>query len=64
MEILATLVKATKTGGQVTWDFVKKDDGTFAAVRREPKEKLASNEADLRSIYKAYLGYGFSKTEA
>ena len=64
MEILATLVKPTKAGGQVTWDFVKKDDGSFAAVKREPQEKLASNEADLRKLYKAYLSYGFTKPEA
>ena len=63
MKVLATLSKNTKTGVS-TWDFVQKDDGSFAAVKREPQVKAASSEADLRKLYKAFVGYGFSKVEA
>ena len=63
MKVLATLSKNTKTGVS-TWDFVQKDDGSFAALKREPQEKKATSEADLRKLYRAFQGYGFTKVEA
>ena len=57
VQVLSTVTKTTKTGVS-TWDFVQKDDGTFAAVKRELQEKLASDKADLRRLYQSYLKYG------
>ena len=59
MQVLASVSKTTKSGVS-TWDFVKKDDGSYAAVKRELQEKPASSEADLRSLYTSYLKYGFT----
>lgn len=63
MKVLASLSKNTKAGVS-TWDFVQRDDGSFAAVKREPQVKAASSEADLRKLYKAYVGYGFTPVKA
>ena len=63
VKVLASLSKNTKSGVS-TWDFVQKDDGSFAALKREPQEKGAASEADLRKLYKASVGYGFTKVEA
>jgi len=63
MKVLATVTKATKAG-PATWDFVEKDNGSFAAIKREPQEKLASSQADLRKLYKKYLTYGFTAVTA
>ena len=60
VKVLATLSKSTKSGGTTTWDFVQKDNGSFAAVKREVQEKVASDQADLRRLYKSYLKYGFT----
>ena len=59
VKVLASVSKTTKTGVS-TWDFVQKDDGTFAAVKRELQEKPASSQDDLRRLYKSYLKYGFT----
>jgi len=59
VKVLASVSKTTKTGVS-TWDFVQKDDGTFAAVKRELQEKPAANQADLRRLYKSYLKYGLT----
>ena len=59
MKVLTSVTKDTKTGVS-TWDFVEKEDGTFAAIRREPQEKLVSDKADLRRLYQSYLKYGFT----
>ena len=59
VQVLSTVTKTTKTGVS-TWDFVQKDDGTFAAVKRELQEKPASDKADLRRLYQTYLNYGFT----
>ena len=64
VKVLGTLSKATKGGGTSTWDFVEKEDGTFAAVKRERQEKLASGKEDLRKLFKTYLGYGFTEVKA
>ena len=59
VKVLASVSKTTKTGVS-TWDFVQKDDGKFAAVKRELQEKPATDQADLRRLYKSYLKYGFT----
>lgn len=59
VQVLSTVTKVTKTGVS-TWDFVQKDDGSFAAVKREPQEKPCSNKDELRRLYKSYLKYGFT----
>ena len=59
VKVLATLSKSTKTG-EATWDFVQKDDGKFAAVKRERQEKPATSEQDLRNLYSSYVKYGFT----
>ena len=63
MKVLATVTKDTKAG-PATWDFVEKDNGSFAAIKREPQEKLASSQDDLRKLYKKYLSYGFTVVQA
>ena len=63
MKVLATVTKATKTG-PATWDFVQKDNGTFAAIKQQPQELLASSKADLQKLYKKYISYGFTAVNA
>ena len=64
MKVLATVTKATKTG-PTTWDFVQKDDGSFAAIKQQPQELPASSEDDLRKLYKKYISnYGFTAVKA
>lgn len=59
VQVLSSVTKTTKTGVS-TWDFVQKDDGSFAAVKREPQEKPCADKDDLRRLYKSYLSYGFT----
>ena len=60
VQVLASVTKTTKSGVS-TWDFVKKDDGSFAAVKRELQEKVASSEQDLRNLYSSFVKkYGFT----
>ena len=54
VQVLASVTKTTKSGVS-TWDFVKKDDGSFAAVKRELQEKVASSEQDLRNLYSSFV---------
>ena len=63
VKVLASLSKTTKAGVS-TWDFVQKDDGSFAALKREPQEKAARNKADLQKLYKAFKSYGFEAVKA
>ena len=60
VQVLASVTKTTKSGVS-TWDFVKKDDGSFAAVKRELQEKPAKDQDDLRRLYSAFVKkYGFT----
>ena len=61
MQLVASLERTTKRGLHSVWHFVSAPDGFYAfGGCHRPLVKRFESIEELRSLYRNYLGYGYS----